>query len=277
MEPITASPVGAPAPAPTPTSPSPEPTQPVTAPAQPQNAQVPANTGQPAPTEPNPGAPAAANPQGEQGAGTERKSRYQERINEITAARRDAERRSEAAEARAKELEQQLKPPGPEASQEAIDDYRLKKVVREERIDQLRQEGKDAEVEVARRVTEALRTKAEAVADRMPGLFEKVAALPKVSRETAVFMAESEKGAEIAHHLVSNPGEATRIADLSPVQQGIELARLEARLSAVPQARKVSTAPAPVPTVTGNVSPAGKTPAEMSVADIQAVLYPKTK
>jgi hypothetical protein len=215
------------------------------------------------------GEPAAAKPDGEQGEGTKDKpkSRFQERIDDLTAARREAERRASAAEARAAQLMQQLKPPGPNASLEEQDDYRVEKAVVKARADELVHEAKSAQAEATRTTFETFAAKAEAVADRMPGLVDKFCDLPEVSPAMASFVAESDKGAEVAFHLAQNPNEATRIARLSPLHQGIELARLEGKLSVAPQIRKVSTAPSPPPTVTGNPSPASRDPHEMSQAE----------
>jgi hypothetical protein len=214
------------------------------------------------------GEPAAAKPDGEQGEGEKKgKSRFQERIDDLTAARRDAERRAAAAEARALQLQQQLKPPGPNASLEEHDDYRVERAVVKARADELQHEAKTAQQEAVQKTFDTFAAKAEAVADRMPGLVDKFCDLPEVSQAMASFVAESDKGAEVAFHLAQNPNEATRIARLSPVHQGIELARLEGKLSVAPQIRKVSTAPAPPPTVTGNPSPASRDPHEMSQAE----------
>jgi hypothetical protein len=214
------------------------------------------------------GEPAAAKPDGEQGESKEKpKSRFQERIDDLTAARREAERRAAAAEARAAQLMQQLKPPGPNASLEEQDDYRVEKAVVKARADELVHEAKSAQAEATRTTFDTFAAKAEAVADRMPGLVEKFCALPEVTQVMASFVAESDKGAEVAFHLAQNPNEATRIARLPQAHQGIELARLEGKLSVAPQIRKVSTAPSPPPTVTGNPSPASRDPHEMSQAE----------
>ncbi len=225
------------------------------------------------------GEPAAATPDGEQGDEAKEKKRQsvQERIDQVTAARRSAERRANAAEARAAELEKQLTPPPQHASLEEHDEYRMRKVFREEQVRQLRHERDDAADDAHQAMRTKFQVKAEAVADRMPGLFEKFAENPdlKVSAVMADFVAESEKGAEVAFHLVQNPREAARIAQLPPLQQGIELARLEGKLSVAPQIRKASTAPSPPPTVTGNPSPSAKSASELSVAEMQAAFKKK--
>jgi hypothetical protein len=218
----------------------------------------------------------AATPDGDKGESKEKpKTRFQERIDELTASRREAERRAQAAEQRAAELFKKLQPPGPQASLEEQDDYRLRKVLNEARAEDLQTEALSAKAEAAQRTYDTFAAKAEAVADRMPGLVDKFVALPEVTQAMATFVAESDKGAEVAFALANNPQEATRIARLSPLHQGIELARLEGRLSAAPAIRKLSTAPAPAPTVTGNPSPAGKTSDELSVSEMQAMFKKK--
>ncbi len=223
------------------------------------------------------GEPAAAKPDGQQGDESKEKpkTRFQERIDELTASRREAERRAAAAEARAAELARKLQPPGPQASLEEQDDYRLRKVLNETRAEELHNEAITAKAEAAQRTYDTFAAKAEAVADRMPGLVDKFVSLPEVSQAMATFVAESDKGAEVAFALANNPQEATRIARLSPLHQGIELARLEGRLSAAPAIRKVSTAPSPAPTVSGNPSPAGKTSEELSVGELQSMFKKK--
>lgn len=61
---------------------------------------------------------------------------------------------------------------------------------------------------------------------------------------------ESEEGAEVLYYLQSTKGEVARINALSPVQQVRELMKIEAKLAAPPP-KHVSSAPAPVTTVSG--------------------------
>jgi hypothetical protein len=209
----------------------------------------------------------AATPQGQQGEEQKEKprTRFQDRIDELTAKSRGLEREKRDLLAEVTRLREQNSPPPPHASLEEQDEYRLRKVVREERADQLEQQARRlADVEV-QTTYEKFATKAQAVADRIPDLLERFSdpALP-VSKLMGEFVADSEKGAEIAHFLAENPSESARIKNLSDAQQGIALARLEARLGVAPPIRKVSTAPNPPPTVTGNNSSASRDPEEMS-------------
>lgn len=84
--------------------------------------------------------------------------------------------------------------------------------------------------------------------------FEQVAQnrnLP-VTSEMASAIVTSEIGPDILYHLGSNPKEADRIARLSPVAQVKEIGKLEAKLTAEPPTKKVSSAPAPITPVKAN-------------------------
>lgn len=65
-----------------------------------------------------------------------------------------------------------------------------------------------------------------------------------ITPRMATAISLSESGPKLALYLAKNPGEADRIASLHPDLAGVELGRLEARISA-PTAKIASTAPAP--------------------------------
>lgn len=118
----------------------------------------------------------------------------------------------------------------------------------------------------------------EAVEDaksRIPD-FEQVAFSKDVDIHARMmpFLAESEKGADVAYWLGKNPKEATRIAELfdrgSP-QALVEFGRIEARLSA-PTPKTLSTAPKPAPTLSGGVNPLQFDATQASVDDFAGVL-----
>jgi hypothetical protein len=256
------------------------PTVDTTSPPHPAPQETPANDATPGTVESNAqdgsgaGDPAAT-PDGDKGDAQERreekrKQTAQERIDEINAKFRTAERRAIAAEARAQALEKRLTPPGQHASLEEQDEFRVTKAVTQARAAELRDEAKEARDEAGLAMFQKFEAKAAAVSDRMPGLVEKFCEVDGVNDTIASFVADSDKGAEVAWHLTQNPHEAKRIASLSPAHQGIELARLEGKLSVAPQVRKVSTAPSPPPTVTGNPSPATRNPEEMSQSEYNA-------
>lgn len=87
-------------------------------------------------------------------------------------------------------------------------------------------------------------------------------------------LTESEVGPRIAYHLGKNPSVAQRIADLNPVQQAIELTRLEAKLSAAP-AKRTTKAPAPASTIRAAASSGTFDPRTASIDDIAKQIYGK--
>lgn len=193
-----------------------------------------------------------------------------ERIQQLTAERNEWRMRAQAAEQEAQRLRQPLTPPGPEATQDEVDRFNVKSAVREAKAEEVAQAAEEAATRAWQSMRATFEAKADAVADRMPGLKDAFLALPVVSNEVANFVADSERGAEVAYFLTQNANEATRISRLPPYQQGIELARIESRLTAAPQVRKTTTAPPPPPKMPGAPSAAAKDPADMSPAEYSA-------
>jgi len=68
----------------------------------------------------------------------------------------------------------------------------------------------------------------------------------RITEEMAQTIRASEIGPELAYHLGSNPSEALRIANLSPLLQAKELGKIEAKLIDSPPVKKVSAAPPPI-------------------------------
>lgn len=195
---------------------------------------------------------------------------FSERISQITAARKQAEAERSIALKEIERLQQELERLRGQPADipfEQQDANRVREVLKEEKLAEKQQEiqTRDQVIKEARAAT--FMAKVEAAADRMPDLLEKFAAVP-VSEAAAEIIAESDKAAEIAYYLANNPREAREIASLPAHQQGARITRIEAKLSAAPQVRKVSQAPAPVPALKGGTpSPAVKDPGSMSMAE----------
>lgn len=184
------------------------------------------------------------------------RSRAQERIKQLLDDKKAAEARASAAEARARALEaaQAPKPENyddPAEYQAAV----TKHAVQQARAEDLRTEAQDAAAEAANVRAAAWGEKVAAVADRFPD-FDKVAGDPNlpITSAMAELITENENGPAIAYYLGKNPQEAARIARLSPAQQGVEIGRIEGRVT-LPPPKKISGAPPPVPTVSGGGSP----------------------
>ena len=94
---------------------------------------------------------------------------------------------------------------------------------------------------------EAFLAKAEKAVERYPD-FDAVVGNPtlRITDGMAEFIADSEVGAELAYHLGKHPGEAARIANLSPFRAARELATIERDLATKPSRPKASNAPDPI-------------------------------
>lgn len=101
----------------------------------------------------------------------------------------------------------------------------------------------------------------QSTVEKYPDLAERAAAVSHItfSDDLKDAIAESEFGADLVNHLVSNPKDFERIAALSPSQAAREIGRLEARFEAAkpadgtteaptadPVKRKISSVPAPL-------------------------------
>lgn len=75
--------------------------------------------------------------------------------------------------------------------------------------------------------------------------FDDLQLTPHIARA----LIESDMAPQLMHHLTTNPDEVERIAAFSPARQGVELGKLEAKLSAAPV--KTSKAPPPISPIGG--------------------------
>ena len=116
-----------------------------------------------------------------------------------------------------------------------------------------RAELKIAQRETQQRQVEANMTygdRAEAAREKYPD-FDMAHKLPadggpSITDYMADVIKGSEQGPEIAYHLFKNREESRRISALSPLQQAMEIGKIEARLNTGPQVKKASSAPAPI-------------------------------
>lgn len=192
-----------------------------------------------------------------------------ERIAQLTAEKRTAEARAAMAQREAARLRTELEqlahrasaPDLPYEQQEAI---RMRQVAKLERLEQATADAGYVEEEIAQKRIETFQAKVAAVRDRMPDFDQVFGAVP-VDPIMGELIAESEKAAEVAYYLGKNPQEAFEIRNLPPHLKGARIARIEQKVSLAP--RKVSTAPAPVPTVGGQSAPSARDPANMTMAE----------
>jgi hypothetical protein len=201
------------------------------------------------------------------------KKSAKERIDELTAARREAERDAEYWRSKALQQPQQQQAPAPQAAPEEDKepdpaDYEHgdldARFIRDHATFAANKafEARMAKMEqerTAREAQTAWQAKEAAAVTKYPDYREKV----NVGAERGEWvctplMADairtSEAGPDVAYHLATNPGEARRIASLDQISQVRELGKLEAKLSAppAPQAKLKTDAPDPPNVVRGN-------------------------
>lgn len=182
----------------------------------------------------------------------------QPRIDELTRARREAER--EAAYWRqvaqqAQPSAQQAAPTKPTADQfenyadfvEALTDWKAEQAVAK-RLEQ----DNSRKAEVTRAETFSAR-QAEARAS-IPDYDEVVGASEApIAQHVAVEIMDSERGAELTYHFAKNPSVLERLNGMTPTQAAREIGKLEATLPKIertaPPSKKLSNTPAPAGTL----------------------------
>lgn len=199
------------------------------------------------------------------------KKSAKERIDELTAARREAEREAEYWRSKALQPPPQPQPttPAPEAApQDKEPDpadyehgtldaafirdhatYSARRAFQEER-------ARERAEEAQKSANTAWQAKVAAAVEKYPDFQAKLGdgSAWSCTTDMAAAIKESEVGPDLAYHLASNPGEARRIASLSPHSQVRELGKLEAQFTAAQAAQPakvVTAAPDPGPTVRG--------------------------
>lgn len=208
------------------------------------------------------------------------KNSAQQRIDELTRTMRDAERRALQSQQEVARLQARLQEKAAKIDPNDFtqtDDFRVEKAVASGRIEEAADTAQQSIRDARAQRAEVYFAKVEAALERDPSLEQSLQAFARlpVQETAATIIADSPIAAELAAHLGKNPREFDRIAKLPDGLQGAELARLEAKLSAAP-VRRISQAPAPVPTLGGSRSPAVKDTADMSISEMQAMLYRKS-
>jgi hypothetical protein len=235
-----------------------------------------ASTQEPATAQGEPTEPAATPARDEKG-------RFvpQERLNEVTRARRQAERerdhlRQELEALRSQVPQRQHQAPteqaptleqfGYDAAGQAAYSAALADWV-EQRSERKRTA---AETQASRqKVVESFEQRASAFAQTHPDFNDRLDELSQTVRlapEVLDVIGLSDHGPEVVYHLAQRLDVADRISRL-PVHLAVaEIARLEQKVTA-PKPQQTTNAPAPVPVLGGSSSAATKDPAKMSYAE----------
>lgn len=199
------------------------------------------------------------------------KAGVQDRIDELTRARREAEREAEYWKVRAQGTGAQdsakaadpNKPPvrtdfqNDEDYLDARADFKVEQKLAE-------REQKQNEVKAQESKAGSWQSKLELARAEIPD-YDQVMNGPgadmAVASHVAGLIMEHDDGAKITHHLASHPDELAKLNDMSPAKAAFELGRLATKFAAVsqetassskPAAERVSKAPAPAARAVGS-------------------------
>lgn len=208
----------------------------------------------------------------------------QERVNEITRARREAERRADALQRELEEVRQRPAQPQPQSHTEAptLEQYNYDQNAWSQALIEYavtsastKAEQRLREQEVQRQRDQAATSfgeKARAYEAEHPGYTDRVQALDSAVQfapEVIEAISLSDHGPALADYLATHLDEADRIARLPAHIAAVQIGRLEAQVSA-PKPKPVTNAPNPVPTLSGGSSASGKDLSKLSYAAYKA-------
>ena len=158
-------------------------------------------------------------------------------------------------------------------NQEVAD--RVLHTLRKEQIPILEQRAETFRQEARQIENQAFEEAMTEAAGRYPD-FDAVVRNPDVpfAPQMVPYVANSDKGADVAYYLGKNPDVARQLAETfeqNPAAGFMELGRIEGKVSA-PTAKPASTAPKPPPIIAGGSNPPAFDPAKASVGDMAAQL-----
>ena len=203
----------------------------------------------------------------------EKPSRKSTRYDELYARSKESEARAVLAERRAANIDRELAELRQQFSAMTVEQQefaRVQAAVKQESLSAAKADAEDAKQQATKAMADAFATKVSERLDRMPDFWQRFNAIP-LTESAAEIIVSSDLGPEVAYHLASNPAEAHRINALPAHRQGAEIARIEAKIAPAATVRRVSQAPAPVPTLSGSgPSPGMKHPAQMTLSEYEA-------
>lgn len=207
---------------------------------------------------------AAAETEGEEAQAPKPKKSAQDRIDELTRARREAERDAEYWKAKATQpqTEAQAAPvpeaparPDPSEYQDGALDPQFIEDLTDWKTDQavarsLQQRDAEGRTKTARQSFDE--RAARLYPDGEPAGLQAIRQMPTLPVAVQDVVLTSEDGPKLAEYLGSNIGELQRLSTLSPALQAYELAKIEIKLAAPKPAKTITDAPPATPQVRGS-------------------------
>lgn len=196
------------------------------------------------------------------------KKTAQERIDELTRKRRDAERDAEYWRAKALEKEPEKKPVEPVSNRPRLDQFETTEQYEDALLDWKlgnieRKKRQEIFASEQQRAAQTFQERAQKLREEHDD-FDEVIEQPVFSAVMRDAFVMSENGPSVAYHLGTHPAEAERIRAMPAAMQLIEIGRLETKLSLAGAQRKTPSAPAPINPVGMGGGTKDKNPSEMS-------------
>lgn len=201
------------------------------------------------------------------------KGRLQHRLNELTKARREAERERDFYRQQAEQFQRQQPPqqqphnemPTPEEYGHDLHQWggavaERAVQIAEQRVQQQLQQRQQEQM------YGEFEAREQAYAKDNPGYLERVEQLTSVvtfNPALGEILATSDHGPALVDYLAKNLHEADQLARLPPHIAAVQIGRIEARI-ATPKQTPISSAPTPHPALKGGSQPAVKDPSKMS-------------
>mgnify|MGYP003142219349 CR=1 FL=1 len=205
-----------------------------------------------------------------------KQSRTSKRIQQLNAQKNEALQRAERAEQQLKQFQENNT-----GNEEEYDEYDLNSIVEKtaRKTAEITQQQSvtNAKQEVAHLEAQELTAKVEAFQEaetelmaKVPDYEEAVSQVGFLAENQAVtsMILESDKGAEVTYYLAKNPNEARQVAQMSPLQAAKFIGGVEAKLTP-PTPKKATTAPKPVPKISGKSGSQSKDPSKMSMKEYE--------
>lgn len=229
-------------------------------------------------------APSEVEPPGTETPPEPERDRVQERINTITREKYEAKREADQLRQQLEQARQQQAAPADAAAPtleqfdydesqynqafiEYVTDKKVREATSQMQQQQSQQSQQAAQADMIRAYTERI---GKSGLEDFQATVAPLESILTLDAADAIMM--DENGPQVAHYLGKNLDAAERIAGLSPVQAAVEIGKLSAKLSG-PRKKPKSNALPPVKPA-GSGGGGGKSVADMSAEEIEAMLYP---
>lgn len=215
-------------------------------------------------------------PRGTDGRFVKRTEKLQNQIDTLTAQKRQAEREVQVLKAQADDLRKRMSAPVEidPVDFDAQTRHNVKQVLSEEKLEQTES--------AARAAAQAAQAAQDAIFDaQVSELREHIPDIdviftypdkggPVITPIMAQAIYRADNSALVAYHLAKNPREAARISQLDPVSALVAIGQIAAGIKPATM-KRISQAPAPVPTVSGSNASPGVDLSTVSFKDYEAM------